>query len=115
MAATVSFGIVGGATCTYGTVNTAGYDESVDLALARNNVGVVTNQQAMAKKAQARLTGVFTGTAPLAGASLTIFSVAGLADSVEVTEENTAYTMVSASVIKHYTSKSVAATHVALA
>ncbi len=113
--ATPSFAIVGGATCAYGTVNSAGYDESVDVALARNNLGAVTHMQAMAKKAQARLTGVFTGTAPLAGAALTIFAVAGLADSVEVTEENTAYTMITASCIKHYADKTNSATHVALA
>jgi hypothetical protein len=115
MAATVSFGIVGGVTCAYGTVNTAGQGDSIEVALARNALGVVTNMQAHGKTSTAQLSGVFTGTAPLAGASLTIFSVDGLADSVEVTEENTGYTMVSASVVKHWASKSVAATHVALA
>lgn len=106
----VSFGVVAGATCTYGTVNSAESATSAEIATARNAVGVVTNAQAYSKTSSAKLTAVLTGSAPSAGAALTIYGLAGLATNVREIESNTAYEMIEAE-----TQKKDSATQVALA
>jgi hypothetical protein len=105
----ISFGVVAGATCGYGTVNSAEKAQTAAIAEARNTVGVVTNQQAYSRTTTAKLTAILTDTAPLAGAALTIYGVAGLASSVRQIENNTTYATIEAE-----TTVSDAATLVAL-
>jgi hypothetical protein len=92
----ISFGVVAGATCTYGTVNSAELSAVADIAKARNTVGVVTNEQAYSRTLTAKIEAVLTDTAPLAGAAITIMGLAGLATRVVQKEVNTGYAMIEA-------------------
>jgi len=105
----ISFGVVAGATCGYGTVNSAEKAQTAAIAEARDALGLVTNQQAYSRTTTAKLTAIMTDTAPLAGASLTIYGVTGLASSVRQIETNTGYRTIEAE-----TTVSDSATQVAL-
>jgi hypothetical protein len=106
----VSFGVVTGATCSYGTVNGSELEGTAEIAEARNALGLVTNEQAYSRTVTGRVTAVLTGTAPAAGSSLTIHGQAGLCTRVKQIESNTGYAMVEAE-----TQKKDSATQVALA
>ena len=106
----ISFGVVAGATCAYGTVNSAELSAVADIAKARGALGLVTNEQAYSRTLTAKLEAVLTGAVPAAGSSLTIMGQAGLATRVVQKETNTGYSMIEAE-----TEKSDSATQVALA
>lgn len=96
----ISFGVVTGATCTYGTVNASEVAATAAIAEARGALGTVTNQQAYSRTLTGKVTAVLTGTAPLAGAALTIHGVAGNASNVRQIEVNTAYAMIEAETVR---------------
>jgi hypothetical protein len=106
----VSFGVVSGASNSYGTVNSAEKETTAEIANCRNAAGVITNEQAYSRTTTARNTAVLTGSAPAAGTSLTIYGVAGLATRIREIESNTGYAMVESE-----TTKGDSATQVALA
>lgn len=95
----ISFGVVSGATCSYGTVNSAEKSTSAEIAEARNATGAVTNEQAYSRTTTGKLTAVMTSAVPEAGTALTIFGVAGLAANVRTIESNTGYRMVEAETV----------------
>ena len=94
---------------TYGVSQTQGYEETAEIAEARNATGAVTDQKAYSKTVKANATVVLTGSAPSAGASGAVCGLTGLIESVRVTEQNTGY--VQAEVTN---TKSDSATQVAL-
>lgn len=106
----VSFGVVTGATCTYGTVTESSIKGTAEIAQARNSTGAVTNEQAYSRTVKSSISGVLTGSAPAAGTAATIAGNAGLLEDIETSETNTGYAQFSAT-----NTKSDSATQVALA
>ena len=104
----VSFGVVVGATCAYGTANSSELEATAEVAECRNATGAVTNEQAYSRTLTGRVTAVLTGTAPAAGSSLTIHGQAGLCTRVKQIETNTGYAMVEAETQKKDSSTQVA-------
>ena len=94
----------------FGVSNSQGSTATAEIGQCRNALGVVTNEQAYSRTVKSQVTAVYTGSAPAAGASSTIFGNTGLVESVAITEQNTGYSMVDATI-----TKSDAATQVALA
>jgi hypothetical protein len=76
---------------TYGASQTQGYEETAEIADARNATGAVTDQKAYSKTVKANATVVLSGTAPTAGTSGAVCGLTGLIESVKVTEVNTGY------------------------
>jgi hypothetical protein len=76
---------------TYGASQTQGYEETAEIADARNATGAVTDQKAYSKTVKANATVVLSGTAPNAGTSGAVCGLTGLIESVKVTEVNTGY------------------------
>lgn len=106
----VSFGVVNGVTCSYGTVNSAEKETTAEIANCRSAVGVITNEQAYSRTTRAKISGILTGSAPAAGTSQTIYGQAGLATRVMEVETNTGY-----STFEAECTKGDSATQVALA
>ncbi len=106
----VSFGVVTGATCSYGTVTESDIKDTAAIAEARNSLGAVTNEQAYSRTVKASIKGVLTGSAPASGSAATIAGKAGLLENVETSETNTGYAQFSAT-----NTKSDSSTQVALA
>ena len=105
----IQFGC-GTTTVTWGVANSQGSTATAEIGQARNGLGLVTNEQAYSRTVKSQVTAVYTGSAPAAGASSTIFGNTGLVESIAITEQNTGYSMVDATI-----TKSDAATQVALA
>ena len=105
----VSFGCTT-ASPSWGVANSQGSTGTAEIGQARNALGLVTNEQAYSRTVKSQCTAVFTGTAPTAGASATVFGNTGLVESVGVTEVNNGYSMADVTI-----TKSDAATQVALA
>jgi hypothetical protein len=89
-------------------VNNSELEGTSEIAEARNALGLVTNEQAYSRTVTGRVTAVLTGTAPAAGASLTIHGQAGLCTRVKQIESNTGYAMVEAETQKKDSSTQVA-------
>ncbi len=106
----VSFGVVTGVTCSYGTVTESDIKDTAEIAQQRNALGAVTNEQAFSRTVKASIKGVLTGAAPASGSAATIAGKAGLLENVETSETNTGYAQFSAT-----NTKADAATQVALA
>ena len=104
----ISFGVVTGATCDYGTVNSSEKATTAEIAQARNAVGLITNEQAYSRTTTAKVTAVLTGTAPAAGTSVAIHGATGLLTNVREYETNTGYAMVDAENTKGDTASQVA-------
>ena len=105
----ISFGVVTGATCAYGTVTGSDIKDSAEIAQARNALGAITNEQAYSRTVKASISGVLTGSAPSSGTAATIAGKAGLLENVETSETNTGYQQFSAT-----NTKGDSATQVAL-
>jgi len=106
----ISFGVVAGATCTYGTVTASDIKDSAEIAQQRNHIGAITNEQAFSRTVKASISGVLTGSAPASGSSVTIAGKVGLLENVETSETNTGYQQFTAT-----NTKGDASTQVALA
>ena len=105
----IQFGC-GTTTVTWGVANSQGSTATAEIGQARNTLGVVTNEQAYSRTVKSQCEAVYTGTAPAAGSSATVFGNTGLVESVAVKEVNTGYTMADVTI-----TKADAATQVALA
>lgn len=95
----VSFGCVA-ASPSWGVANSQGSTGTAEIGQARNALGVVTNEQAYSRTVKSQCTAVFTGSAPAAGASATVFGNTGLVESVALTETNTGYQMADVTITK---------------
>jgi hypothetical protein len=95
---------------SWGVSNSQTVTGTAEIGQARNALGLVTNEQAYSRTVKGQVTAVFTGTAPAAGASATAVGIAGLVESVAVTETNTGYQVADVTV-----TKADSATQVALA
>jgi hypothetical protein len=96
-------GVTFGCTTTapaFGVAQSGGSTATAEIGQCRNALGVVTNEQAYSRTVKGQVTAVFTGSAPLAGASATAFGLTGLVESVAVTESNTGYSMIDVTVTK---------------
>lgn len=103
----VSFGVVTGATCDYGTVTGSDIKDSAKIAEQANSLGLVTNEQAYSRTVKATISGVLTGSAPLSGTSAVIAGKTGLLENVDTTETNTGYRQFSATNTKSDSSTQV--------
>ena len=106
----ISFGVVTGVTCSYGTVTESDIKDTAEIAQARSALGLVTNEQAFSRTVKASIKGVLTGSAPVSGSAATIAGKAGLLEDVQTSETNTGYAQFSAT-----NTKSDSSTQVALA
>ncbi len=67
----ISFGVVTGATCTYGTVNASEVGATAAIAEARGALGTVTNQQAYSRTLTGKVTAVLTVSRNFGNSTLT--------------------------------------------
>ena len=105
----VSFGVT--STGGYGVLQSLSESTTAEIAECRDEDGLVTNQQAYSRTAEATTEGVFdSDSLSGAGASLTIGTLTGLITSESFTETNTDYKRVTVTV-----QKKDSATQVALA
>jgi hypothetical protein len=95
----VSFGCTTG-TCTYGTINITGTNDTAEIAQCRDAAGLITDEKAYSRTLKSHVTAVLTGTVPNVGATNTIFANTGILESVNVSETNTGYAMIEATVTK---------------
>lgn len=103
----LSFGVT--STGGYGVLQSLSETETAEIADARGEDGLITDQQAYSKTAEATAEGLFNSdTLGGAGTSLTIGSVTGLITNQSITETNTDYKRVSVTVQKKDSATQVA-------